>query len=132
MPPSSPRQGESVMNIDSILHALHAKPTPKGSCRSWIARRPVHDDRTPSLSLRRDNDGRLLWHCHGGCSQSSVGDALRRLGYEAPRKEQSQPERPKPEPPQDDDAKRIANARFLWHQAVDPRGTLAETYLNSR
>jgi putative DNA primase/helicase len=44
----------------------------------WVARCPAHDDRTPSLSLK-DADGCVLVHCHAGCAQSAVVEALKRL-----------------------------------------------------
>ena len=49
------------------------------SARGWIARCPAHDDRNPSLSLT-ERDGRLLVHCHAGCSQNAVIEALRERG----------------------------------------------------
>jgi 5S rRNA maturation endonuclease (ribonuclease M5) len=51
---------------------------------------PAHDDRNPSLSIR-EKDGKVLVHCHAGCSQRDVVDALRaRRLWES---EQTQPER---------------------------------------
>jgi DNA primase len=38
-----------------------------------MARCPLHEDRTPSLSLYQGRDGRARWHCHG-CGVG--GDAL--------------------------------------------------------
>src|SRR5258707_1333228 len=35
-------------------------------------------------------------------------------------------------PRTEDDRLRIARARAIWNDAVDPRGTVAETYLRSR
>jgi putative DNA primase/helicase len=46
---------------------------------SWSCRCPAHEDRSPSLSLSR-RDGKLLWHCHAGCPQDAVTDALRARG----------------------------------------------------
>jgi hypothetical protein len=43
----------------------------------WLARCPAHPDRSPSLSVRELEDGRLLVHDFGGCE---VGDVLRALG----------------------------------------------------
>src|SRR5262249_23184833 len=38
------------------------------------------DDREPSLSIRDGKDGKVLLHCHAGCSQESVIAALRQRG----------------------------------------------------
>jgi hypothetical protein len=46
----------------------------------WTCRCPVHDDRTPSLSLSLGEGGRLLWHCHAGCDQAAVLAGLRTAG----------------------------------------------------
>lgn len=34
----------------------------------WLARCPAHDDRHPSLSVRELPSGKVLVHCHSGCS----------------------------------------------------------------
>jgi CHC2 zinc finger len=46
----------------------------------YVACCPGHEDRTPSLSLRDTSDGRVLLHCHSGCPQRDVIEALRELG----------------------------------------------------
>jgi hypothetical protein len=38
----------------------------------WVARCPAHEDRSPSLSIRETDDGRLLVHCFAGCETSDV------------------------------------------------------------
>lgn len=38
----------------------------------WSARCPAHADRSPSLSVRELNDGRILIHDFGGCDVHSV------------------------------------------------------------
>jgi hypothetical protein len=43
----------------------------------WLARCPAHRDRSPSLSIRELDDGRVLVHDHGGCE---VGDVLAAVG----------------------------------------------------
>ena len=45
----------------------------------WIARCPAHEDRSPSLSVRELDDGRVLVHDFGGCA---VGEVLATLGLE--------------------------------------------------
>ena len=32
----------------------------------WMARCPSHEDKTPSLSIREGDDGRVLLHCFAG------------------------------------------------------------------
>lgn len=43
----------------------------------WISRCPAHEDRTPSLSIKLADDGRVLVHDFGGCS---VEDVLAAVG----------------------------------------------------
>src|ERR1700688_4902509 len=47
----------------------------------WVAKcpGPGHDDHKPSLSLT-EKAGRLLVHCHAGCRQADVIEALKNLG----------------------------------------------------
>lgn len=45
----------------------------------WVCRCPAHDDASPSLWLREQNEVILL-HCFAGCSQSAVIDELRKRG----------------------------------------------------
>jgi putative DNA primase/helicase len=102
--------------------------------RQWQARCPAHDDHNPSLSICESGDGRILVHCHAGCEQSAVIDALRSRGlwangdhsYDrviAPKRE-LKPER---------DAVGTAElVERIWREGVDPRGTPAEAYLRAR
>jgi hypothetical protein len=46
----------------------------------WVACCPAHDDQNPSLSINDGNDGRVLVHCHAGCEQPAVIDALKARG----------------------------------------------------
>jgi hypothetical protein len=57
-----------------ILDRLdRVKPTGPGR---WVARCPAHEDRTPSLSIRETDDGRVLVHDFGGCNTEDVLAAL--------------------------------------------------------
>jgi hypothetical protein len=38
----------------------------------WIARCPAHDDRSPSLSVRELDDGRVLVHDFAGCAVEEI------------------------------------------------------------
>ena len=60
---------------------------------------PAHDDKTPSLSIE-DKDGKLLYHCHTGCSQEDLTHTLKQrglLGDSAPPSSAPAPRKPKPE-----------------------------------
>ncbi len=59
------------MTAEGIIEALHGH---HGVCRC-----PAHDDRSPSLSIR-ERGGKVLVHCHAGCPQSDVIEALRARG----------------------------------------------------
>jgi len=42
----------------------------------YMACCPAHDDRTPSLSIKECDDGRLLVHCFAGCPTDDVMAAV--------------------------------------------------------
>lgn len=42
----------------------------------WMARCPAHEDRSPSLSVRELEDGRVLVHCFSGCAAADVVAAV--------------------------------------------------------
>lgn len=60
-----------IGTLEEVLRRLAAKRV--GS--SWMALCPAHDDRSPSLAIAEKN-GKVLLHCHAGCSQASVLAAL--------------------------------------------------------
>lgn len=42
----------------------------------WLARCPAHEDRSPSLSIRELDDGRVLLHDFAGCDVESILAAI--------------------------------------------------------
>jgi hypothetical protein len=46
----------------------------KGANR-WVALCPAHEDKSPSLAIKND-DGKLLLHCFGGCQTIDVLGAI--------------------------------------------------------
>jgi hypothetical protein len=48
----------------------------RGRNGSWTAQCPAHEDKSPSLSVRETEDGRVLVHCFGGCDIQSVLGAV--------------------------------------------------------
>jgi putative DNA primase/helicase len=97
----------------------------------WRCRCPVHNSRSPSLSLR-DGDRGLVVHCHAGCDPRDVRAELRRRGLLPGAIDH----RPMPIPTRndarDDTARRIAAARRIWDTAHDARGSPVTTYLAGR
>ena len=60
------------MNADQIADRVHARRSAVG----WIARCPAHEDRSPSLSIRAGEGGRVLLHCFSGCGITAICDAM--------------------------------------------------------
>ena len=63
------------MTADSIIRGLEARRS--GS--AWMAKCPAHEDSNPSLSIR-EASGKVLLHCHAGCTQRDVVEALKARG----------------------------------------------------
>lgn len=64
-----------MMNpINKVLEAVEraSSHAPKQTQSGWKARCPAHDDRNPSLSISESSDGKVLLHCHAGCSSEDV------------------------------------------------------------
>lgn len=48
----------------------------KSNSSGWVAKCPAHEDLVASLSITESADGKVLLHCHAGCSTISVLSAL--------------------------------------------------------
>jgi hypothetical protein len=68
------RETGKMSAAETIAKALGGHRTGNG----WIAQCPLHDDRTPSLSISSGKDNKVLVHCHAGCSQRDVFIAVMR------------------------------------------------------
>lgn len=100
---------------------------------------PAHEDSSPSLALSNGNDGRLLLHCHAGCSFTDIMDALRQKGIIERKPDNfGRPQNlTKPDIGggfnHDALSKRKAEAaRKLWGQSLPIKDTIAERYLRGR
>lgn len=63
--------------LDQVVALLDAREcNPRLNGGQVTARCPAHDDSNPSLSVGLGEEGRILVHCHAGCSPESVVQAL--------------------------------------------------------
>lgn len=119
-------------SAESIAKALGGRKVGSG----WMARCPAHDDREPSLSIRDADDGKVLLHCHAGCDQAAVIEALRARGLwsdtgqshppRALRRSESVTQGGR------EGADRTRPALDLWRASRPATGTPVEAYLRSR
>lgn len=73
-----PNQSSSVIRPEQIAHALGEGKEFQNGDGSWNTVCPAHNDKGPSLTVSEGNGGRLLVHCHSGCRQEEVIEALKR------------------------------------------------------
>ena len=59
--------------LDRILSQLDRV---RGRAGNYTACCPAHKDRAPSFSIRETADGKILMHCHAGCSVDQIANAL--------------------------------------------------------
>ncbi len=62
------------MATQDLLDRLH-KVRSSGA-GNWVACCPAHEDRSPSLTIKETDDGRVLVHCFAGCSVEQVLTAV--------------------------------------------------------
>lgn len=62
------------MSADAFISRLEkCKRTGNGT---WLACCPAHEDRSPSMSVREVEDGRVLVHCFAGCGVDAILGAV--------------------------------------------------------
>jgi hypothetical protein len=116
--PRTGREREAEITLQDIIPYLQGVKRVNGY---YIACCPAHDDRHPSLTLREEG-GRLLWHCHAGCSQARVLEAFRELlgrthTHTRPRTQAQRPEPAEPEP--DTEAAGVTLAEYAHAKGLD-------------
>ena len=62
------------MSVDKLLNGLQKVKRTGNS--SWMACCPAHDDRSPSLSIKDNGDGKLMLKCFAGCETIDVLGAI--------------------------------------------------------
>ena len=103
---------------------------------TWMARCPVHEDRSPSLSINAGKGGKVLVHCHAGCDQRDLIAALQERGLWQATGRASRiafnHRRRIAEEPDADIQKRSAAALAIWQASHAAEATPVATYLRSR
>ena len=61
------------MSAEAFAALVEARRTGAGK---WQGRCPAHQDRSPSLSIREGQDGRVLLHCFAGCTHTAIVAAM--------------------------------------------------------
>src|SRR5476651_1498349 len=130
--PNGFRPAGSDWTAAELAYALGGRRAGLG----WTARCPAHDDKTPSLSIRDADDGKLLVYCFAGCASEEVIGALRHRGLwptgSGAKGKTTRPGRSDLGRREVDHGERTATAFRIWQSAMPAHGTLVETYFRSR
>jgi putative DNA primase/helicase len=117
-----------VSDAETITLALGGRWSVGGG----MCRRPCHDDRTPSLSVRDGYDGELWVTCFAGCPRRDIYAELRRRGLlpqrPFPRVQPTFTRAAPPRAPEPDPEKALKR----WRDAQSAQGTIVEKYLRAR
>ena len=112
------------MNTDIVTERLSQHFGRLRRCgRGWTALCPAHQDRAPSLSVAIGDNGKLLLHCHAGCTFREILEAAGLCADDIGGLSS---------PPQQSSDERRAYARRIWEETRPLAGTVAETYLRHR
>ncbi len=99
--------------MKTAMEIAGALPKNRRNGKGWVACCPAHADKNPSLSIDEGPNGKVLLHCHAGCTQDEVIDALRDRGlWHEPgglHHLVSIPSRAEPDPGQGQDTKSISS-----------------------
>ena len=122
-------KGNKSMNAEIVARTLGGRRNGKG----WMVRCPVHEDRTPSLSITDGEGGKLLVYCFAGCDARDVLASLQHLGLHHNTGVAVVPQIRRVAPREADVASAwAARADRIWRATVPIIGTPAETYLRHR
>ena len=63
-----------MQNIEQLLSRLErVKPNGNGK---YLACCPAHNDKSPSLGIKQDDNGKILIHCFSGCAVTDIVSAV--------------------------------------------------------
>src|SRR2546430_5676012 len=117
-------KGGRVMTAARIAEVLAGRQV-RSHGGNFLVCCPVHEDATPSLSLR-DGDRGLLVHCFAGCAPSAIYRAIRLKGCKLePSDTVKQPNKGSPEYQR----RQADKAAWLWSRRIPIAGSIVEYYL---
>src|SRR6185437_11969141 len=64
------------MSTTALTNILARLKGVKRNGKGFVARCPAHDDSNPSLAVSDGADGKVLLHCHAGCTLDAILAAL--------------------------------------------------------
>lgn len=62
--------------MNDIAELLTRLDKVTGKPPQWQARCPAHMDKSPSLTIKQDENGKILIHCFAGCGAGDIMDAI--------------------------------------------------------
>ena len=106
----------------------------KRNGRGWLCRCPLHQDHTPSLSIKDGDHVAILAKCFGGCDSRDVLLELRRCGLlpDRNRDEGLRLEQAPPLPPLRNELPPQSRMDSVLERSVPLLGTVGMTYLQGR
>jgi putative DNA primase/helicase len=120
------------MNADELARALAFKR----SGNQWLGRCVAHDDKNPSMIIFEGRNGSAQVRCLAGCDPIDIIEVLRERGLWGggadPWDIDADSIGPRVDPASVDPHRNHKLAMRIWHEALDPRGTIAEIYLRGR
>lgn len=111
------------MSSDKCNAALKRFAKVRKCGRGWAAPCPAHSDRCRSLTIGIGRNGKLLLHCHFGCSFAAIVTAAGLADAEL---------RGLEPPPELTREERIRAARGLWDGSLPAANTVVAVYLRNR
>ena len=124
-------QGRLWPDAATIATALGGRRSGQG----FAACCPAHDDHNPSLSITDADNGRVLVHCHAGCTQSDVIAELRKMGLWGGSDRVTSASRPIVVHSDTIDVRTAKHREFalsIWEASQHASETAVEEYLRSR
>ncbi len=73
---SMDRESAGGWQMTSVEYVLARLSRVQPSHGGWTAECPAHEDQTPSLSVAEGAGGRVLVHCHVGCTAEAICQAV--------------------------------------------------------